>query len=94
MIFGETLAIISGVSWVHPNIRVAIYPTKIESIIEKSKHIKATLKNLSPPLAIVKPSPLIGRRSGAISIAPIITATEFCNNHRVAIILDKNISSQ
>ena len=45
-------------------------------------------------LATAKDIPLIGLSSGAISMAPITTATEFCSNQSAAMILDKNIAIQ
>jgi len=52
------------------------------------------IKNFFSHLAIPKAIPFIGLRKGAINIAPIITATEFCNKPNDAIIQDKNISIQ
>jgi hypothetical protein len=50
------------------------------------------IKNFFSHLAIQYAIPFIGLKNGAISIAPIITATEFCNKPREAIIQERKIS--
>jgi hypothetical protein len=54
----------------------------------------AVQKNFFSQIAIAKEIPFIGLKRGAISIAQITTATEFCSNQRAAITPDKNISIQ
>jgi len=56
--------------------------------------LKAFIKNFFHQLAIAKLSQFIGLSNGAISIAQITTATEFCRSHSAAIELDKKISIQ
>jgi uncharacterized alpha/beta hydrolase family protein len=70
------------------------YHIKIDNKIEYIKTLKAVMKNFCHHLAIEKLNQFIGLKSGAISMAQITTATEFCNNHRAAITLDKIISIQ
>jgi hypothetical protein len=92
--FGLLLAIISVVSISKPKSFVTKNQSNIAKTIEPIRDFKAVSSHFFTPFAIEKLRALIGRNKGAINMAPITTATEFCNNHRVAITLDKNISIQ
>jgi hypothetical protein len=79
---------------VNPVIFTEIYHIKIDSPILITSIRIIFQKKCFSHLATANAKPLIGRKNGAMSIAPITTATEFCNNHRAAIALDKNTSIQ
>gem|GEM_PF-1369375 len=92
--FGELRANISFVSIFNQTRNDIIAHINIDATIESKSTLKATLKNFCAHLAIAKATQLIGLSNGAINMAHITTATEFCNNHKAAIQLDKNISIQ
>jgi hypothetical protein len=94
IIFGEVLANISGVSLYNQVKLITINHIKIETNELITRTLTELIKNFFSHLAIPKAIPFIGLRKGAISIAPIITATEFCNNQSDAIIPERNISIQ
>jgi hypothetical protein len=92
--FGELRAIISHVSIFTSARYETIVHIKIDNKIEYINTFKAIVKNFCAHLAIAKETPFIGLKRGAISIAQITTATEFCKSHSAAIRLDKIISIQ
>jgi hypothetical protein len=94
IIFGEVLAKISGVSLYNQVKFITKNHIKIETNAEIKNTLSDVTKNFLSHLAIQKAIPFIGLKNGAISIAPIITATEFCNKPSEAIIQDKKISIQ
>jgi len=92
IIFGDVLANISGVSLYNHVTFITINHMKIETKELIRRTFIEFIKNFFSHLAIQNAIPFIGLKKGAISIAPIITATEFCSNQSDAIIQDKNIS--
>jgi hypothetical protein len=93
-ILGLVLAKISGVSIQIATKKAKIYHIKIEAQILINKTFKDMKRAFFSHELIQRATPLIGLKRGAISIAPIITATEFWIKPRVAIELERKISNQ
>jgi len=92
IILGAVLDSISEFSISNHEILTAKYQVITDKNTLQIITFTAVQKNFLSHIDIAKEIPFIGLKRGAISMAQIITATEFCNNQRAAITHDKNIS--